>query len=149
MGFVFWGFLFLFFFGNSWVILMSSQHKKSLLAIHHDIRYYLLSWLHVKMTPRLTCTFLFQMKEEAGRTLHNENSNQVNMSPLPTKLSFPECSDGKESPCNARDPGSVPGSGRSFGDGNGYLLQYSCLEKSMDRGSQQATVHGSQRVRHN
>ena len=120
---------------------MSSQHKKSLLAIHHDIRYYLLSWLHVKMTPRLTCTFLFQMKEEAGRTLHNENSNQVNMSPRPTTLSFPECSDGKESPCNARDPGSVPGSGRSFGDGNGYLLQYSCLEKSMDRGAWWATVH--------
>ena len=128
---------------------MSSQHKKSLLAIHFDIRYYLLSRLHVKMTTRLTCTFLFQMKEEAGHMLHNENPNQVNMSPLPTKLCFPECSDGKESPCNARDPGSVPGSGRSFGDGNGYLFQYSCLEKSMDRVSQQATVHGSQRVRHN
>ena len=81
--------------------------------------------------------------------LHNENPNQVNMSTLPTKLSFPECSDGKESACNARDTGSIPGSGRSLGDGNGYLLQYSCLEKSMDRGAQQATVHGLQRVRHN
>ena len=37
-------------------------------------------------------------------------------------------SDGKESACNARDPGSVPGSGRSAVEGNGYPLQYSCLK---------------------
>ena len=43
------------------------------------------------------------------------------------------CSDGKESACNAGDPGSILRSGRSPGEGNGYLLQYSCLEKSMDR----------------
>ena len=73
------------------------------------------------MTPRLTCTFLFQMKGEDGHMLHNENPNQVNMSTLPTKLNFLECSDGKESACNARDPGSIPGSGKSLGDGNGYL----------------------------
>ena len=42
--------------------------------------------------------------------------------------------DGKESACNVRDLGLVPGSGRSPGEGNGYLLQYSCLENSMDRG---------------
>ena len=39
---------------------------------------------------------------------------------------------GKESACNARDPGSIPGSGRSAGEGIGYPLQYSGLEKSMD-----------------
>ena len=39
-------------------------------------------------------------------------------------------SDGKESACNAGDPGSVPESGRSLGEGNGYPLQYSCLENS-------------------
>ena len=44
-------------------------------------------------------------------------------------------SDGKESTRNARDPGSIPGSGRSPGEGNGNPLQYSCLENSMDRGS--------------
>ena len=43
---------------------------------------------------------------------------------------------------DARDMGSIPGSGRSPGEGNGHLLQYSCLESSMDRGAQQATVHG-------
>ena len=40
-------------------------------------------------------------------------------------------SDGK-SACNAEDPGSIPGSGRSLGEGNDYPLQYSCLENSMD-----------------
>jgi len=47
---------------------------------------------------------------------------------------FPRGPDGKESACNAGDPGSVPGSGRSPGEENGNPLQYSCLENSMDRG---------------
>jgi len=51
-------------------------------------------------------------------------------------------SDGKESACNAGDPGSILGSGRSPGEGNGYPLQYSCLENLTDRGAWQATVHG-------
>ena len=50
-------------------------------------------------------------------------------------LSFPGSSDRKESACNAGDLGSVPGSGRSPGEGNGNPLQYSCLEDSMDRGA--------------
>ena len=48
----------------------------------------------------------------------------------------------KESACSAGDVGSVPGLGRSPGEGNGNLLQYSCLENSVDRGAWQATVHG-------
>ena len=40
-----------------------------------------------------------------------------------------------------RDRGSIPGLGRSFGEGNGYPLQYSCLENPMDRGAWRATVH--------
>ena len=55
---------------------------------------------------------------------------------------FPGGSDGKESACNTGDLGSVLGLGRSPGEGNGYPLQYSCLENSMDRGAWQATVHG-------
>ena len=51
-------------------------------------------------------------------------------------------SDGKESACKAGDLGLIPGLGRSPGDGNGYLLQYSGLENSMKRGAWQATVHG-------
>ena len=44
-------------------------------------------------------------------------------------------SDGKESACNVGDLRLVSGLGRSPGDGNGYALQYSCLENSMDRGA--------------
>ena len=44
-------------------------------------------------------------------------------------------SDSKESTCSAGDPGSIPGSGRSPGEGNGYPLQNSCLENSVDRGA--------------
>ena len=50
--------------------------------------------------------------------------------------------DGKESACDARDPGLIPGSRRSPEEGNGNPLQYSCLENSMDRGAWQATVYG-------
>ena len=47
----------------------------------------------------------------------------------------PDVSDSEESACNAGDPGSIPGSGRSPGEGNGNPLQYSCLENSMDGGA--------------
>ena len=55
---------------------------------------------------------------------------------------FPGGSDGKASACNAGDPGLTPGSGRSLGEGNGTLLQYSRLENPMDGGARQATVRG-------
>ena len=57
-------------------------------------------------------------------------------------MGFPGGLDNKQSPCNAGDPGSIPGSGRSPGEGDGYLFQDSYLENSMDRGAWQATVHG-------
>ena len=52
-------------------------------------------------------------------------------------MGFPDSSIDKESAWNAGDPGSIPGSGRSAGEGKGYPLQYSGLENSMD-----ASVHG-------
>ena len=55
------------------------------------------------------------------------------------------CIDGSEvkaSACNVGDLGSIPGSGRSPGEGNGNPLQYSCLENPIDRGAWWATVHG-------
>ena len=55
---------------------------------------------------------------------------------------FPSGSVGKESACNAGDIGSIPGSGRSPGEGNGNPLQNSCLENSIDRGAGLATAHG-------
>ena len=53
---------------------------------------------------------------------------------------FPGGSDGKESACDAGDLGLILASGRSPGEGNGYPLQYSCLENSMDRGAWKAAV---------
>ena len=63
-------------------------------------------------------------------------------------LNKPHSSVGKESACNVGDPGLTLGSGRSPGEGNGYPLQYSCLENPMIRGACQATVHGIARVGH-
>ena len=57
-------------------------------------------------------------------------------------LDFPGDSDGKASVYNAEDPGSIPGLGRSPGEGNGNPLQDYCLENPMDRGAWQATAHG-------
>ena len=63
--------------------------------------------------------------------------------------SFPHRSAGKESACSAGELGSIPGSGRSPGEGNGNPLQCFCLENPMDRGAWQVTVHGVARVGHN
>ena len=57
-------------------------------------------------------------------------------------LGFPTGSGGQESTCNAGDPGSIPGSGRSPAEGNSYPLWYSCLQNSMDRVALWATVYG-------
>ena len=57
-------------------------------------------------------------------------------------MGFPGVSDGIEFACNEEDLGLIPGLGRSPGEGNGHLLQYSCLENSMDRGAWWAIVHG-------
>ena len=54
---------------------------------------------------------------------------------------FPSGSDGEESACSVGDLHSVPESGRSPGEGNGYPIHYSCLENSMGRGAWRATVH--------
>ena len=60
-------------------------------------------------------------------------------------MGFPVGTSVKNPPANAgdiRDMGSIPGSGRSPGEGNGNPLQYSCPENPMDRGAWRATVHG-------
>ena len=64
------------------------------------------------------------------------------------EVGFSHSSVSKESACNAGDLGSIPGSGRSPGEGNGNPLQYSHLENPMDRGDWQVTVHGITRVGH-
>ena len=57
-------------------------------------------------------------------------------------MSLGNGSEVKVSASNAEDPGSIPGLGRSPGEGNGNVLHYSCLENPMDGGAWRATVHG-------
>ena len=59
---------------------------------------------------------------------------------------FPGGSAGKESACSAGDLGSIPGLGRSPGEGKGYPLQYSSLQNFMDRGAWWAIVHGVPKI---
>ena len=56
-------------------------------------------------------------------------------------MGFPGSSASEESACNVGDMGSVPGLGQPPGEGNGYLLQYSCLENPVDRRAWQTIVH--------
>ena len=66
----------------------------------------------------------------------------------PKSSGLPGGSAGKVSACNVQDPGSIPGTGRSPGEGNGNPLQYFWPENPMDRGAWRATVHGVARVGH-
>ena len=72
---------------------------------------------------------------------NSQSFNSVLLVPLTRQRASPGSSDSKESACKARDLGSILGSGISPGERNGYPLQYSCLENSMDRGAWWATVH--------
>ena len=75
-----------------------------------------------------------------------EEINIVKISILPKGC--PHSSVGESCACNAGDPGSIPGSGRSPGEGNGSPLQYSSLENPIDREACQITIHGIARVGH-
>ena len=72
--------------------------------------------------------------------------NLPNLGVICTNRGFPGCASGKEPTCQWRRPknaGSIPGSGKSTGVGNGNPPQYSCLKNSMDKGAWQVTVHGT------
>ena len=79
----------------------------------------------------------FTVERNAHSQLKVSENKNVNV------LGFPDSSVGKESACNAGDLGSIPGLGRSSGEGKGYSLQYPGLENSMD-----CIVHGVEGVRH-
>ena len=80
---------------------------------------------------------LFTHKNEGNPTIYNSINESRGL-----YTSFPCSSNSKESACDVGDTGSIPGSGRSSGEGNGNPLQYSCLENPVDRGVWWATVHG-------
>ena len=72
-----------------------------------------------------------------------QNQKMASDSVVPSKqMGFPGGSEVKNPPANAGELGSIPGSGRSPGEGNGNPLQYSCLGNPIDQGAWQATVHG-------
>ena len=72
-----------------------------------------------------------------------QNQKMASDSVVPSKqMGFPGGSEVKNPPANAGELGSIPGSGRSPGEGNGNPLQYSCLGSPIDQGAWQATVHG-------
>jgi len=81
------------------------------------------------------------MQETLVRFLGQENPLRGDRLPIPVFLDFPGGSDGKKFACNAGNLGSIPGLGRSPGEGNSYPLQYFGLENSVDRGIWQAAVH--------
>ena len=83
-------------------------------------------------SPSLKPFSLYPSQKAAGTLVH--------LSSALGRRGFPGGSGSKESACNAGDLGSVPGLGRSPGEGNGNPPQYSCLKNSMDRGAWQATV---------
>ena len=72
----------------------------------------------------------------------NDNNTSYHLRGDPYILSFPGGSAVKNPLANAGDSGSIPGSGRSCGEGNGNPLQYSCLGNPMARGAWQTIVHG-------
>ena len=84
---------------------------------------------------------LLAMQETPVRFLSREYPQRRDRPPIPVFLGFPGGSEGKESACNVGDLDSIPGLGRSPGEGYGYPLQYSGLENSIDRGAWQTTVH--------
>ena len=102
-----------------------------------------------------SCKMLGWMKHKLELRLLGEISIRSDMQiiPLLQQKDFPGGADGKASAYNAGDPGSIPGLGRSPGEGNGTPLQYSCLENPMDGGAYSPwgpkESMGSQRVRHN
>ena len=81
--------------------------------------------------------------------VHGVAKNRTRLSDFHTSLSvscrFPRWLSGKEFTCNAGDVGSIPGSRKALGEGNGNPLQFSCLGNPMDRGAWWATVHGVKR----
>ena len=101
------------------------------------------SWGYFKWELQSVAVLIeFMCVYSQGENFEGHHSFGWISSSLLAKMVFPGGSKSKESACSAGDPCSIPGLGRSPGEGNGYLLQYSCLGNPMGRGAWWATVHG-------
>ena len=87
----------------------------------------------------LKCFFLLSLKSLMTK---QQGQNHFRFYCHVLSIELPMWLSGKESVCSAGDLGSIPGEGRSPGEGNGNPLHYSCLENSTDRGAWRVTVHG-------
>ena len=105
-----------------------------------------LPWQHFQRPFSSSSTLLYSCRLSLFSFLLSLSPSflcNVNMRRMFTETSgFPGGSDSKESACNTEDPGLIPGSGRSPGEGNGNPLQYPCLENPKDRGAWWAAVCG-------
>ena len=102
------------------------------------------SVMHTHISPLFWVSFPFRSPESTEfPELHSRFSLVIYFIHSTNSIwGFPDSSVGEESACNAGVTGSIPRSGRSPGEGNGNLLQNSCLGHPMDRGALWATVHG-------
>ena len=124
--------------------MLCNKDKKLIL-----LRLWFITWFMI-----YTCQILWSISNQK-EILKKSRSNIITWNNLTIRNSFsfflvfstkslwgfPGGSDSKESDCSVGDPGSIPGSGRSPRERNGYPLQYSCLENSMDREAWRTTVH--------
>ena len=119
---------------QNWVHLVWEQFKSS---DSIDKKCSLPETLFIIRITVLPGCFCLNALQAFNCSWHNDNFWK-----LPFTWGFPGGLQGKASGCNEGDPGSIPESGRSPGEGNGNLLQDSCLENSMDRGAWEVAVYG-------
>ena len=123
-----------------------------LCSLGNELSHHESPWTHFTYNCPPLKSNLQASKQKSSSTLHPPpilNILQLNQVVESIYLSIFICfSAGKESACNAGDPGWIPGSGRSPGEGNGNPLQHPCLGNPTDRGARWAKVHGLARVGH-
>ena len=114
-------------------------HKHTLLYIYtHTYTYthvYTHEYIHLYTYAHTMCRCMYIYIHTHCIYMHTLYSHISIHKYIHNSADFPGGSDGKESACNKGDLGSIPGLGRSSGEGNGCPLQYSCLENPMDRGA--------------
>ena len=132
-----------------WMEEPGGLQSMGLLRVRHDwlsLSLLLFTFMHRRRKWQPTPMFLLGESQGRGNLVGCRLWGHTELDTTEATLQQQHCiiggSDGKESTCNAGDPSSIPGSGRSPGERIGYTLQYSCLENSMDREAWQATVHG-------
>ena len=99
-------------------------------------------WNRIENQEINLCWYGQLIYNKEARSIQQEKPHLLNKWFLENHLGFSGGSNGEESTCNAGDPGLIPRLGKFSGEGNGYPLQYSCLENSKDREAWWATVHG-------